>query len=107
MLAILAPNPLHEHPSSHTLHSAVLLFCTVELEANCPRQEHLRRRSPRWGCYTPPGVLTNQDLKKVVDSDHQWIMEHTDRVGTRQQYRDMSAFRAMVQGSSPAWMKYA
>jgi len=29
------------------------------------------------GCYTPPGVLTNQELEKMVDTNHQWIVERT------------------------------
>jgi 3-oxoacyl-[acyl-carrier-protein] synthase-3 len=29
------------------------------------------------GCYVPPGVLTNQDLEKMVDTNHQWIVERT------------------------------
>ena len=29
------------------------------------------------GCYTPPGVLTNQDLEKMVDTNNQWIVERT------------------------------
>ena len=29
------------------------------------------------GCYTPPRVLTNQDLEKLVDTNDQWIMERT------------------------------
>jgi 3-oxoacyl-[acyl-carrier-protein] synthase III len=29
------------------------------------------------GCYVPPGVLTNQDLEKLVDTTDQWIMERT------------------------------
>jgi 3-oxoacyl-[acyl-carrier-protein] synthase III len=29
------------------------------------------------GCYTPPGVLTNQDLERMVETSHQWIMERT------------------------------
>ncbi len=29
------------------------------------------------GCYVPPGVLTNQDLEKIVDTSNQWIMERT------------------------------
>ena len=29
------------------------------------------------GCYTPPGVLTNQDLGKMVQTDHKWIVERT------------------------------
>src|ERR1700735_588655 len=29
------------------------------------------------GCYVPPGVLTNQDLEKMVDTNDQWILERT------------------------------
>jgi 3-oxoacyl-[acyl-carrier-protein] synthase-3 len=29
------------------------------------------------GCYTPPRVLTNQDLEKLVETNDQWIMERT------------------------------
>ena len=29
------------------------------------------------GCYTPPRLLTNQDLEKLVDTNDQWIMERT------------------------------
>ncbi len=29
------------------------------------------------GCYTPPGVLTNQDLERMVETSHQWIVERT------------------------------
>jgi 3-oxoacyl-[acyl-carrier-protein] synthase-3 len=29
------------------------------------------------GCYTPPGVLTNQDLEKMVETNDQWIQERT------------------------------
>jgi len=29
------------------------------------------------GCYTPPRVLTNQDLEKLVDTNDQWILERT------------------------------
>jgi 3-oxoacyl-[acyl-carrier-protein] synthase-3 len=35
------------------------------------------------GCYTPPRVLTNQDLEKLVDTNDQWIME---RVGIRERH---------------------
>ena len=35
------------------------------------------------GCYTPPRVLTNQDLEKMVDTNDQWIME---RVGIRERH---------------------
>jgi 3-oxoacyl-[acyl-carrier-protein] synthase-3 len=29
------------------------------------------------GCYVPPGLLTNQDLEKMVDTTSQWILERT------------------------------
>lgn len=29
------------------------------------------------GCYTPPRLLTNQDLEKMVDTSDQWIVERT------------------------------
>jgi len=29
------------------------------------------------GCYTPPGLLTNQDLEKMVETSDQWIVERT------------------------------
>ncbi len=29
------------------------------------------------GCYTPPGLLTNQDLEKLVETSNQWILERT------------------------------
>src|SRR5689334_9845960 len=35
------------------------------------------------GCYTPPDVLTNQDLEKMVETNDQWIM---DRVGIRERH---------------------
>ncbi len=35
------------------------------------------------GCYTPPEVLTNQDLEKMVDTTNEWIMQ---RVGIAQRH---------------------
>ena len=29
------------------------------------------------GCYVPPGVLTNHDLEKMVETSNQWILERT------------------------------
>jgi 3-oxoacyl-[acyl-carrier-protein] synthase-3 len=29
------------------------------------------------GCYVPPGVLTNYDLEKIVETSNQWIVERT------------------------------
>lgn len=30
-----------------------------------------------YGCYVPPGVLTNQDLEKMVDTTNDWILTRT------------------------------
>jgi 3-oxoacyl-[acyl-carrier-protein] synthase-3 len=35
------------------------------------------------GCYTPPRVLTNQDLEKMVETNDQWIV---DRTGIRERH---------------------
>jgi len=37
----------------------------------------LKAKISALGCYTPPGVLTNQDLEKMVETNDQWIMERT------------------------------
>ncbi len=29
------------------------------------------------GCYVPPGVLTNKDLERIVDTNSEWIVERT------------------------------
>ncbi|HZS56297.1 MAG TPA: 3-oxoacyl-ACP synthase, partial [Bryobacteraceae bacterium] len=29
------------------------------------------------GCFVPPGVLTNQDLEKMVETNDTWIVERT------------------------------
>jgi len=35
------------------------------------------------GCYTPPGVLTNQDLEKMVETSDEWILQ---RVGISERH---------------------
>ena len=30
-----------------------------------------------FGCYVPPGVLTNQDLEKLVETNDEWILSRT------------------------------
>jgi 3-oxoacyl-[acyl-carrier-protein] synthase III len=35
------------------------------------------------GCYTPPNLLTNDDLAKMVDTNNEWIL---DRTGIRQRH---------------------
>src|ERR1041385_2155044 len=29
------------------------------------------------GCYVPPGILTNSDLEKMVDTNDEWIVSRT------------------------------
>jgi 3-oxoacyl-[acyl-carrier-protein] synthase-3 len=43
----------------------------------------LKAKISSLGCYTPPRVLTNQDLEKLVDTNDQWIM---DRTGIRERH---------------------
>ena len=43
----------------------------------------LKAKITALGCYTPPGVLTNQDLEKLVETNDEWIME---RVGIRERH---------------------
>ena len=37
----------------------------------------LKAKISALGCYTPPGILTNQDLEKMVETSDQWILERT------------------------------
>jgi 3-oxoacyl-[acyl-carrier-protein] synthase-3 len=37
----------------------------------------LKAKITALGCFTPPRVLTNQDLEKLVDTNDQWIRERT------------------------------
>jgi len=43
----------------------------------------LKAKITALGCFTPPGLLTNQDLEKMVETTDQWIMERT---GIRQRH---------------------
>jgi 3-oxoacyl-[acyl-carrier-protein] synthase III len=43
----------------------------------------LKAKITALGCYTPPRLLTNQDLEKLVDTNDEWIME---RVGIRERH---------------------
>src|SRR5580692_11015144 len=29
------------------------------------------------GCYVPPGILTNSDLEKMVQTNNEWILDRT------------------------------
>lgn len=37
----------------------------------------LRAKISALGCYTPPRILTNHDLEKLVDTNDQWVVERT------------------------------
>ena len=43
----------------------------------------LKAKITALGCYTPPGVLTNQDLERMVDTNNEWIMS---RVGIAERH---------------------
>lgn len=43
-----------------------------------------RTRIAGTGSYLPPGLITNQDLEKLVDTNDQWI---TERTGIRQRHK--------------------
>jgi 3-oxoacyl-[acyl-carrier-protein] synthase III len=43
----------------------------------------IRAKISALGCYTPPNVLTNQDLEKLVQTSNEWIL---DRTGIRERH---------------------
>jgi 3-oxoacyl-[acyl-carrier-protein] synthase III len=47
------------------------------------RTASYRAKITALGCYTPPDVLTNQDLEKMVDTNNDWIVQ---RVGILQRH---------------------
>jgi len=50
----------------------------VEPRNNGRRELELRNvKISAFGCYVPPGVLTNQDLEKMVDTSDEWILSRT------------------------------
>jgi 3-oxoacyl-[acyl-carrier-protein] synthase-3 len=54
------------------------------------------------GCYTPPGLLTNQDLEKLVETNNQWIL---DRTGIRERHiaaKDMATSDMAVEAAKCA-----
>lgn len=54
------------------------------------------------GCYTPPGLLTNQDLEKMVETNDQWILERT---GIRERHiaaKDMATSDMAIQAAKCA-----
>jgi 3-oxoacyl-[acyl-carrier-protein] synthase III len=43
-----------------------------------PKEENLPgAKISSLGCYVPPGVLTNQDLERMVETSNEWILERT------------------------------
>jgi 3-oxoacyl-[acyl-carrier-protein] synthase III len=54
------------------------------------------------GCYTPPGLLTNQDLEKLVKTNNQWIL---DRTGIRERHiaaKDMATSDMAIEAAKCA-----
>ncbi|HEX3743398.1 MAG TPA: beta-ketoacyl-ACP synthase III [Bryobacteraceae bacterium] len=54
------------------------------------------------GCYTPPGLLTNQDLEKLVETNNQWIL---DRTGIRERHiaaKDMATSDMAIEAAKCA-----
>jgi 3-oxoacyl-[acyl-carrier-protein] synthase-3 len=49
----------------------------VELRNQLSKAINYKAKITALGCYTPPGVLTNQDLERMVETTHQWIVERT------------------------------
>src|SRR5215469_1382754 len=37
----------------------------------------IRAKITSLGCYVPPNVITNADLEKLVDTNHEWIVSRT------------------------------
>ena len=57
------------------------------------------------GCYTPPGLLTNQDLEKLVATNNEWILERT---GIRQRHlaaKDMATSDMAVEAAKCALLQ--
>jgi 3-oxoacyl-[acyl-carrier-protein] synthase III len=54
------------------------------------------------GCYTPPGVLTNQDLEQMVETNHQWIVERTGIVERHIASKEMATSDMAVEAAKIA-----
>src|SRR5271166_4853827 len=56
-----------------------MLSTCILPECNMDRKEnHLPgAKISALGCYVPPGVLTNYDLEKMVETNNQWILDRT------------------------------
>jgi len=72
------PVPEHGSPFSCTFHTRMGYS-----EFLNERTTLLKAKIGALGCYTPPRVLTNQDLEKMVATNDQWIV---DRTGIRERH---------------------
>jgi len=84
--------------------------CTQVVTLNSLKDKNIAKgQNHGAGCYTPPRVLTNQDLEKMVATNDQWIME---RVGIRERHiadpgvatSDMAWRPRAARWSSAAWI---
>src|ERR1700719_3148305 len=58
--------------------SAVLYpWYLIELRNQLSKATPYKAKITALGCYAPPGVLTNQDLERMVKTSHQCIVERT------------------------------
>ncbi len=54
------------------------------------------------GCYVPPGVLTNHDLEKMVETSDQWILERTGIAERHIAPKDMASSDMAVEAAKIA-----
>src|SRR5260370_13849312 len=55
----------------------IVSLYVIELRNQLSKATNYKAKITALGCYTPPGVLTNQDLERMVETTHQWIVERT------------------------------
>ena len=53
------------------------------MDQSKPAHPPFRAKITALGCYTPPGILTNHDLERLVDTSDEWIMQ---RVGISERH---------------------
>ncbi|HLH40274.1 MAG TPA: beta-ketoacyl-ACP synthase III [Bryobacteraceae bacterium] len=54
------------------------------------------------GCYVPPGVLTNQDLERMVETSNEWILERTGIVERHIASKDIATSDMAVEAAKIA-----
>ncbi len=59
------------------------------------------------GCYTPPRILTNQDLEKLVETNDQWILERTGHPRAAYRRPEMATSDMAVEAASARWRSAA